>query len=159
LAFHRTTQSTYTTRGNFIMINGVIAQKLQSLDAVLVELRSLGQITAQHLDQDWRTKKAVERNLQISVEVVIDVCQRLLSMAGQTPATTGRDAVDRAIHSGFISQNDAYYKMVQFRNFMVHRCEHVGNAILTGMVNQRLADFEQFRDEVMTYVRKTSDVK
>jgi uncharacterized protein YutE (UPF0331/DUF86 family) len=55
------------------MINGVIAQKLQSLDEVLTELRSLGQITARQLDQDWRTKKAVERNLQILVEVVIDV--------------------------------------------------------------------------------------
>jgi len=78
------------------MINGIIAQKLQSLDEVLIELRTLGQISRQQLDQDWRTKKAVERNLQILVEVVIDVCQRLLSLAGQTPATTGRDAVDRA---------------------------------------------------------------
>ncbi len=140
------------------MINGVIAQKLQSLDAVLVELRSLGQITAQHLEQDWRTKKAVERNLQILVEIVIDVCQRLLSQDGQTPATTGRDAVERAIKSGFLSQNDAYYKMVQFRNFLVHRYERVDNAILVGMVNQRLTDFEQFRDDVIAYVRQTTDV-
>ena len=159
LAFHHPTRSTDTTWGNLIMINGVIAKKLQSLDSVLIELRSLGQITAELLDQDWRTKKAVERNLQILVEIVIDICQRLLSLAGQTPATTGRDAVDRAIQSGFISHNDAYYKMVQFRNFVVHRYEHVDNTILVGMVNQRLDDFEQFRNEVMAYVRKTSDVR
>lgn len=139
------------------MINGVIAQKLQSLDSVLAELRSLGRITASQLDADWRTKKAVERNLQILVEIVIDVCQRLLSKNGQTPATTGRDALERAIGSGFISQRDAYYKMVQFRNFVVHRYERVDNAILTGMVNDRLIDFEQFRDDVMDYVRKTID--
>lgn len=141
------------------MINGVIAQKLQSLDHVLSELRSLGHISIRQLEQDWRTKKAVERNLQILVEIVIDICQRLLSLDGQAPATTGRDAVDRAISSGFIDRNDAYFKMVQFRNFVVHRYEHVNNEILAGMVNQRLGDFEQFRNEVMDYVRKTADGK
>ena len=139
------------------MINGIIAQNLQSLDEVLIELRTLGQISRQQLDQDWRTKKAVERNLQILVEVVIGVCQRLLSLAGQTPATTGRDAVDRADKSGFIQPDEAYSKMVQFRNFVVHRYEHVDNEILVGMVNQRLVDFERFRDDVINYVRKTTD--
>ena len=141
------------------MINGIIAQELQSLDEVLIELRTLGQISRQQLDQDWRTKKAVERNLQILVEVVIDVCQRLLSLAGQTPATTGRDAVDRTVKSGFIQADEAYFKMVQFRNFVVHRYEHVDYETLVGMVNQRLTDFERFRDDVMNYVRKTTDGK
>lgn len=141
------------------MINGVIAQKLQSLDQVLAELRTLGRVSPRQLDQDWRTKKAVERNLQVMVEVVIDICQRLLSLDGQAPAATGRDAVDRVIKSGFINHRDAYFKMVQFRNFVVHRYEHVDNEILAGMVNQRLGDFERFRDEVLDYVRKKIDGK
>jgi uncharacterized protein YutE (UPF0331/DUF86 family) len=151
--------SVLAERDEWQMINGVIAQKLQSLDQVLAELRTLGHVSIQQLDQDWRTKKAVERNLQILVEIVIDICQRLLSQAGQVPATTGRDAVDRAIKSEFIHHSDAYFKMVQFRNFVVHRYENVNNAILTEMVNQRLSDFERFRDEVMDYVRKTTDGK
>jgi uncharacterized protein YutE (UPF0331/DUF86 family) len=61
------------------MINGVIAQKLQHLDTILTELRSLGCLTVQDLEMDWRTKRAVERSLQILVEIVIDVCQRILS--------------------------------------------------------------------------------
>jgi len=135
------------------MINGVIAQKLQSLDSVLAELRSLGRITAKELAMDWRTKKAVERNLQILVEIVIDTCQRLLSLTGQSPATTGRDAIERAIQHGFIRHDEAYFKMVQFRNFVVHRYERVDDDILSAMVNQRLSDFEQFRNDVMNYVR------
>jgi uncharacterized protein YutE (UPF0331/DUF86 family) len=47
--------------------------------------------------------------------------------------------------------------MVHFHNFVVHRYERVDNAILTGMVNDSLIDFEQFRDDVMDYVRKTID--
>jgi hypothetical protein len=43
------------------MINGVILQKLQSLEQVLSELRSLGQVSVADLNTDWRTHRAVER--------------------------------------------------------------------------------------------------
>ncbi len=136
------------------MINGVIAQKLQNLDAVLVDLRSLGCLKVQELEQDWRTKRAVERSLQILIEIVIDVCQRILSLESQAPAATGRDALDRVIQMGILGRHDAYSKMVQFRNFVVHRYERVDNAILVDMVNRRLVDFEQFRNEILAYIRR-----
>jgi uncharacterized protein YutE (UPF0331/DUF86 family) len=137
------------------MNNGVIAQKLQNLDAVLTDLRSLGCLKVQELERDWRTKRAVERSLQILVEIVIDVCQRILSLESQAPAATGRDALDRVIQMGILGRHDAYSKMVQFRNFVVHRYERVDNEILADMVNLRLVDFEQFRNEILKYIRRT----
>jgi len=74
---------------------------------------------------------------------------------GQSPATTGRDAVDRVIALGILGQLDAYSKMVQFRNFVVHRYEQVDNVILVDMVNRRLVDFESFRNEILAYVKRT----
>ena len=139
------------------MVNGVIAQKLQHLDAVLTDLRSLGCLTVQELEQDWRTKRAVERSLQILVEIVIDICQRMLSLESQAPAATGRDALDRVIQMGILGRHDAYLKMVQFRNFLVHRYERVDNEILLDIVNRRLVDFERFRNEILTYIRRAID--
>jgi uncharacterized protein YutE (UPF0331/DUF86 family) len=46
------------------MINGIILQKLQTLDQTLTELRSLGQINVAQLKNDWRIQRAVERDLQ-----------------------------------------------------------------------------------------------
>jgi len=135
------------------MINGVILRKLQPLDQALIELRSLGRVTVAQLESDWRTRRAVERDLQVLVEIVIDVCQRLLSLLGQTPAATGSEAVQRCINLGIISSDEAYRKMVQFRNFVVHRYEQVDVAILANMVNQYLVDFEQFREEILRYVQ------
>ena len=103
------------------VINGVILQKLQSLDQVLTELRSLGQVNIKILDEDWRIRRAVERDLQVLVEIVIDVCQRLISLSNQAPATNGAEAVERCIQLGALSRNEAYEKMVRFRNFIVHR--------------------------------------
>ncbi|MCK6626720.1 MAG: DUF86 domain-containing protein [Anaerolineae bacterium] len=136
------------------MINGVILQKLQSLDETLIELRSLGQISAGQLNDDWRTRRAVERDLQVLVEIVIDICQRLISLAGQTPAVTGVDAIERCIQLGALSDDEAYRQMVRFRNYIVHRYEQVDVTILTDVVNNHLADFDQFRAEVLAYVQR-----
>jgi uncharacterized protein YutE (UPF0331/DUF86 family) len=136
------------------MINGVILQKLQSLDETLLELRSLGQISTAQLNNDWRTRRAVERDLQVLVEIVIDICQRLISLAGQTPAVTGVDAIERCIQLGALSDDEMYRQMVRFRNYIVHRYEQVDVTILTEVVNNHLADFDQFRAEVLAYVQR-----
>jgi uncharacterized protein YutE (UPF0331/DUF86 family) len=136
------------------MINGVILQKLQALDTVILELRSLGQVTLAQLHSDWRTHRAVERDLQVLIEIMIDVCQRLIALAGLTPAVTAREAVERCVQLGALSQYDAYHRMVQFRNFIVHHYDRVDTAILADIVNNRLPDVERFRDEILAYVQR-----
>jgi uncharacterized protein YutE (UPF0331/DUF86 family) len=136
------------------MINGVVLQKLQTLDETLTEVQSLGQVNVALLNSDWRTRRAVERDLQVLVEIVIDICQRLISLAGQTPAATGVDAVERCIQLGALSDAEAYRHMVRFRNYIVHRYERVDAAVLVDVVNQRLPDFDQFRTEVLAYVQR-----
>jgi uncharacterized protein YutE (UPF0331/DUF86 family) len=133
--------------------NGVLIDKLQSLDKTLAELRSLGEVTNKQLDDDWRTRRAIERDLQILVEIVVDVCQRIVSLSGQTTPTTGREAVERCCQLGVLSGYQPYTRMVQFRNFIVHRYERVDGSILVEMVNERLGDFERFRQEIMKYVQ------
>ncbi|MCA9932118.1 MAG: DUF86 domain-containing protein [Anaerolineales bacterium] len=135
------------------MINGVIAQKLQTLDEILNELRSLGAVDATQLKKDWRTQRAIERDLQVLVEVVIDICQRLIAIANQSPATTSSDAVERCIQLGALSDDEAYRQMVRFRNFIVHRYDRIDVSILVDVVMNRLSDFEQFRDEILAHVK------
>ena len=139
------------------MINGVVLHKLEALEQVLTELKSLGMVSVAQLENEWRTRRAIERDLQILVEIVIDVCQRLISLEGRTPATTGRKAVSTCVQIGILSDYEPYGKMVQFRNFIVHRYERVDTDILVNMVNRRMPDFEQFRNEVLTYVREQAD--
>ena len=134
------------------MINGVIAQKLQALDTVLAELRTLGVVSAKTLRSDWQQQRAIERNLQVLVEVVIDVCQRLVTVTGQSPATSGTDAIERCIQMGALTPDENYSRMVRLRNFLVHRYEHIDPDILANMVNRHLSDFEKFRNEILTYV-------
>lgn len=43
--------------------------------------------------------------------------------------------------------------MVRFRNFIVHRYERIDLAILVGMVNRYLSNFDRFREEILNYVQ------
>jgi len=138
--------------------NGILISKLQSLEETLNELRSLGQVTSAQLAGDWRTRRAVERDLQIAVEVVIDVCQRIIALHRQAPAATSAQAIERCVQLGVLSEKTVYEKMVQFRNFVVHRYERIAVEILIEIVNNRLGDFARFRDEVLRfYKRESSD--
>lgn len=137
------------------MINGVILKKLESLEKILRELESLGQVRVDTLKNDWLTRRAVERDLQVLVEIVLDICQRLLSLADEAPATTGTDAVKRCVELGVLSGVDPFRKMIQFRNFIVRRYEQVDVEILAEMVNNYLKDFRQFKGEVLNYVRQS----
>lgn len=138
------------------MINGIIHDKLSALKQAIAELNSLGSVSTAQIEQDWRTQRAIERNLQIMVETVIDICQRLSLLMNQPPAKTSFEAIQNCIQLGALHPQDTatYRKMVQFRNFIVHRYEKVDVSILAEMVNRRLPDFERFHDQIFAYVAR-----
>ncbi len=104
------------------MINGVILKKLQTLDEMLNELGSLGKVTTGELNKDWRTRRAIERNLQMMMAIVINVCQ------GSVPQP-----------------------IVDFHNLFVCHCyERINANTLANFVNNHLDDFRRFRNEVLT---------
>ena len=137
-------------------VNAVIIGKLQHLDEILAKLRSLGPLNRTQLDTDWRTKMAVERAIQVLVEIIIDVSQRVIAEDGQTPAGSGREAIERCVQMGVLSSIEPYQHMIQFRNFVVHLYERVETMFLVDIVNKRLADFESFRDEVLAYAEQSN---
>lgn len=110
--------------------NGVILKKFTVMDDEVARLKTLGRVTTDRLDGDHFLKHGVERSLQICVEVVVDVAQRILSLEGRTPATTAFDALKGLESMGIIGSAERYRPMVQFRNFVVHRYERVDTAFL-----------------------------
>ncbi len=135
------------------MINGVILQKLQALDQTLTELRSLGQVEAAQLSQDWRTRRAIERDLQLLAEIVIDICQCLLSLTGHPPAATGADAIRQCVQLGVLSSYDTYHEIPVLWKLTLHY-ELDNIFMLAEIVNRRLINFDRFRTEVLTYAQR-----
>ena len=135
------------------MINGVVSGKLTNLRQRLDELRTLYPLTEERLGE-WLVLRAVERDLQVAVEIVIDVCQRLISLAGRPPASNSREAVEGCVALGALESAEPFRQMVGFRNIVVHRYEFVAPEVLLTLVNDHLGDFERFIEEVMAYVER-----
>ncbi len=129
-------------------INGVILKKFAVMDDEINRLRALGDLTVARLDGDHFLKRGIERSLQICIEAVIDVAQRLLAIEGRQPAPTAFDALSGIEALGAIASAERYRPMIQFRNFLVHRYERVDTGVLIGIVKTHLDDFKAFRDEV-----------
>ncbi|MBN9418721.1 hypothetical protein ABS71_20030 [bacterium SCN 62-11] len=135
-----------------MQINGVVTAKLQQLDQVLRELRSLGELTVERLQAEWLVRRAVERDLQIAVEALIDVCQRVLSLKGSPPAATSRAALTACEQFGMLKSADKYRPLVGFRNILVHDYDDLRLDVVADIVNHRLDVLLDFRDEVLLYV-------
>ena len=128
--------------------NGVILKKFSVMDDEIASLRGLGDLTTAVLDSDHFLKHGIERSLQICVEVVVDIAQRILSLEGRQPAPTAFDALHGLEAMGVLASAERYRAMIQFRNFVVHRYERVDSAVLISILNDHLDDLSAFRDEV-----------
>lgn len=128
--------------------NGVILKKFAVMDDEIARLRALGELTTARLDGDHFLKHGIERALQIAIEVVVDVAQRILSLEGRQPAPTAFDALSGLEAMGILAAAERYRAMIQFRNFVVHRYERVDSAVLVDILRQHLGDLTAFRDEI-----------
>ena len=133
------------------MKNGVIPNTLEQLEIVFKELRSLGPIAVVTLERDWRTRRAVERDLQITLTLLAYVCQQLLSRLGHAPATAGETPITRCIHEGILSDNPIHRKMVQLYQSIANGFEPMDAALMAEIVNRHLGDLEAIKAEILDY--------
>lgn len=128
--------------------NGVILKKFAVMNNEIARLRELGHLTTDRLEHDHFLKHGIERALQICVEVVVDVAQRILALEGQSPAPTAFDALSALESMGVLSDAARYRTMIQFRNFVVHRYEQVDATVLIDILENRLDDLTAYQSEV-----------
>lgn len=128
--------------------NGVITRKIELLNQELTFLRSLIPVTTESLKKDLKLKRAIERSLQICIEIIIDISNRILSLAGQSPSTASFESLKRIQTLGVLKDAYKYENMIKFRNFIVHRYESIDDEELVNICSRHLEDFDCFIGEV-----------
>ena len=134
--------------------NGVIERKLSLLaDQVLKIKNYIPAVSYEDFSQNWLAVSAAERALQVAVEIMIDIAERILALENAGPAAYASDAMKKLELLGVIQSADLYEKMVRFRNLIVHEYEEIDHHILYEVLTEKLEDFDNFRDEVDRYNR------
>ncbi|MEA3240057.1 MAG: DUF86 domain-containing protein [Pseudomonadota bacterium] len=129
--------------------NGVIQRKLALLDKQVQRLReSLKGISCEEFSQSWEKRSMTERALQVAVEIIIDVAERIIALDGAGPVATAAEAMQLLERLGVLESQNPYVDMVRFRNLILHQYEEIDPGLLYNLATERLDDFRKFRDEI-----------
>ena len=135
-------------------INGVVESKLRFLEQVLADLESWPLGNLDEFAGNSMLQRAVERALQLCVESMIDVSERILAAKRLAPADAAAQNFKRLQDIGILRDADRYAEMVRFRNFIVHRYEQIEPEIVYGLAKNRLDRFRDFVGEIRTACAK-----
>ena len=129
--------------------NGVVQRKLSLLNNQALKLEeSLRDVSYGEFKESWVLRSMAERALQVSVEIMIDIAERIIALESAGPVATASEATDALVQLDVLGSASPYVDMVRFRNMVVHQYEEIDPAILFDLVKNRLDDFRKFRDEI-----------
>jgi uncharacterized protein YutE (UPF0331/DUF86 family) len=131
--------------------NGVVVSKLAIIDEYLKKLQGYIPVSLDQFTSDWGLQKITERSLQVMIEVMIDIAERIVAQKGMVPQKTATETIKKLHELGITQNVDAYTKMVRFRNLVVHQYDSIKTEILYSILKNNLNDFRMFIDEIQKY--------
>jgi len=137
--------------------NGIISGKLANLQRRLSQLRSWEIGSLEDFRENSLVRSAVERALQVCVEIMVDIAERLLALEGRSPGATSAENLEAVAELGAIADPETYANMIRFRNLVVHRYEYVDPDMLYSIVQNELTDFEIFAAEIRHFVEERDE--
>ena len=142
------------------MVDCILVEKiLADIRSQVNDLRSADDITWEVYRADKRSRRFVKRTLQILIEACIDIAQHIISENHFREPTSYRDTFSVLAEEGVISRDylPKFEQMAAFRNLIVHYYEPVDDAddaVVYGVFQKRLEDFELFADLIVRYLEK-----
>lgn len=124
--------------------NGIIENKLRIIEEKLGDIRNWDINSFEQFSRSSLLQSAAERALQVAVEVMIDVSERILALEKVPPQNSAAQNISHLQKMKIISNNPEYAEMVKFRNLIVHRNENIDPEIVYSIIKNKLPFFESF---------------
>lgn len=141
--------------GTILVDTNLILRKITELERYLSQVMEFSDLTIQRYKTDWKTQRIIERTLQMMIETCTDIANHIISDTNSRPPATYADTFRVLFENGIISSelSGIMEKMVKFRNIIVHQYEEVDAEIVVVILKKHLADFEEFKETVLKYLR------
>jgi uncharacterized protein YutE (UPF0331/DUF86 family) len=103
---------------------------------------------------DIRLRRAMERSLQIAVEVCLDIGRRIIAQEGFRYPEDNADVFRVLYEEKVVSSKllAALIDMAKFRNLVVHDYARIDDAKVYAILKKRLGDFDAFARAVVDYL-------
>ncbi len=133
-----------------------ILSKIRELDSYIGELEDILPSNLNEYIEDSEKRRACERLLQISLEVMIDIYYIIGSSLKITIPSDEEDIISNLCAKKIISKDLASIsiEMKGFRNILVHKYGVVDDEQVYEILSEKLSDFELFKKEILEYINK-----
>jgi len=129
--------------------NGVLQRKLALLSDQLLKLQShLREVSREEFRESWALRSMTERALQVAIEIMIDISERIIAIENAGPAATAGEALLALVRLQVLRDVQPYRDMIKFRNLLVHQYAEINPDFLYAIATEKLDDFRAFRSEI-----------
>jgi uncharacterized protein YutE (UPF0331/DUF86 family) len=134
----------------------LIDHKLKRLEGFLRELRQVEVPSYEIFKNDIIKKRFIERNLQLSIEEMLDICKYIISFLDLPEIETYRECFEQLADKGIIHKENltVYKEMISFRNRLIHAYENMDEMVIYTAYKKRLSDFQLFINDIRNYLCK-----
>lgn len=124
------------------------------MDDHLKKIKEVSSISITAYRNDWKTQRAVERTLQILVEMCIDIANHIIADKGMRLPTGYADAFQVLVENKVINRRlfKTMEKMARFRNLVVHQYDKIDPAIVISILRKNLDDFKKYKRAIIAYL-------
>lgn len=134
----------------------VVTSRLALLQETLQQLGQLAGVTAERLRADALLRAGVERLLQVTVDLAVDVNAHVAAaVLGRAP-TTGRDSFLAAADAGAIERAlaDRLAPSAGLRNVLVHRYTEIRTDLVAAAVSEVLDAYPRYVQQMASFVKR-----
>jgi uncharacterized protein YutE (UPF0331/DUF86 family) len=124
---------------------------LSKLDAYQRGLLPFQQLPLEEYLADENLQMIVERRLQLSIQVCIDIANHVIAHLGLRVPDSQENVFSILATGGIITRDLAQRMvgMVGFRNILVHDYLDIDSRLVHNHLSQHLSDFEQFGQQLI----------
>ena len=134
----------------------LITTKLSKIREYQRFLKELQTTSMEDLTSDFRTRGAVERYLQVSIESIIDIGNEIISSLQLRRPERYRDIPHILAEAKIIPRTFAakIASMIGFRNLLVHDYASINLNLVHEFLQTKLPDFEAFTRHVAKWLEE-----
>ena len=132
----------------------LLLRKLADLDQYLGQVSEYRDITIDQYRGDWKTQRIIERTLQMTIELCVDIANHIIADRGLRVPATYAEAFDVLGEAGLLdaARRDAMIRMSKFRNVIVHDYARVDPTIVVQILREHLEDFTRFKAAALKWI-------
>ena len=140
------------------MIDGeLITRKLKRIEQFLREIHAAeAPPTFEAFSRNIIFKRFIERNIELCIEQMVDICRHLVSGLDLREPETYAACFEILGNADVVPKTtvETFKSMVRYRNLIVHGYDGVDDTITFGIFKKRLGDFRTFVDAIRGYLQR-----